>query len=609
MNRNRHRVVFNTARGQFMVASETANSDSGASTTSSPERPARRNKLLLAALLVFCGPLWAQIVADPSAPGNQRATILQTANGVPLVNIQTPSAAGVSRNTYSRFDIDNRGAILNNSRTPVPTQLGGPTLGNPWINTPARVILNEVNSSNPTGGVLGGLNLNPTGLPTSGAGSQAFMTQLGQNLQAAAARAVIGTAINGGSLEDGLVEQLKTAFIDTFAAQGAHQIGDWTQTGALNDFTNKIAHAIAGCAIGAAKAASSGGCGAGALGAAIGELSAELYGTQVDTVQFASMMAGIASAMAGGDAAAINLASQTGANAAANNYLKHAERKQLKEAQKACYATGDAAACGVASALEYKDEMSDQLLANAAASCEGAECNDVSKYIQQQMSSLGCTAPSACPDYGTLGEYWKVAQAKAQGLEAVYPESWLLDAKLALDLGKFGIKLASGAVNTTKGSLDALGQLAKVDAKQIAAVDNKLYTDWPVTQDLIGYRITQLADRATNNPDAPLVVLGKYVPGNSSSYEQLARAKGATFFELPGNSWDNAVEQLGAERMWSINREFLDAQIAKGKIFEFTADPRLAKVDSFTGMEFAHLQSNGYRIVVDAKGAFYAVKK
>lgn len=151
MNRNRHRVVFNAARGQFMAVSETANSDGGASTTtSSPGRPARRNKLFLAVLLAFSGPLWAQIVADPSAPGNQRPTILQTANGVPLVNIQTPSAAGVSRNTYNRFDIDNRGAILNNSRTPVPTHLGGATPGNPWINTPARVILNEVNSSNPT---------------------------------------------------------------------------------------------------------------------------------------------------------------------------------------------------------------------------------------------------------------------------------------------------------------------------------------------------------------------------------------------------------------------------------------------------------------------------
>ncbi len=50
-----------------------------------------------------------------------------------------------------------------------------------------------------TGGVLGSLSLNLTGLPTEGTGAQKFMAQLGQNLQAGAAKAVLGTAINGGS--------------------------------------------------------------------------------------------------------------------------------------------------------------------------------------------------------------------------------------------------------------------------------------------------------------------------------------------------------------------------------------------------------------------------
>jgi hypothetical protein len=54
---------------------------------------------------------------------------------------------------------------------------------------------------------------------------------------------------------------------------------------------------------------------------------------------------------------------------------------------------------------------------NAVIACEGAACNEVSNFIQQQMASLGCTAPSACPDYGTLNDYWTATQAKAQGLE------------------------------------------------------------------------------------------------------------------------------------------------------------------------------------------------
>jgi filamentous hemagglutinin family protein len=93
----------------------------------------------------------AQIRSDPSAPGNQRPTVLLAPNGVPLVNIQTPSAAGVSRNTYSQFDVQPNGAILNNSRTDTSTQLGGWVQANPWLATgSARVILNEVNSNNPS---------------------------------------------------------------------------------------------------------------------------------------------------------------------------------------------------------------------------------------------------------------------------------------------------------------------------------------------------------------------------------------------------------------------------------------------------------------------------
>jgi len=51
--------------------------------------------LLNAALFigVFTSPpALAQIRSNPSAPGNQRPTVLLAPNGVPVVNIQTPSA-------------------------------------------------------------------------------------------------------------------------------------------------------------------------------------------------------------------------------------------------------------------------------------------------------------------------------------------------------------------------------------------------------------------------------------------------------------------------------------------------------------------------------------
>lgn len=68
-----------------------------------------------------------------------------------MMTSMTPSAAGVSRNTYSQFDVQRNGVVLNNSRGNAQTQLGGWVQGNPWLATgSARVILNEVNSANPS---------------------------------------------------------------------------------------------------------------------------------------------------------------------------------------------------------------------------------------------------------------------------------------------------------------------------------------------------------------------------------------------------------------------------------------------------------------------------
>lgn len=155
MNKRCYRIVFNPTRAQLMAVAETACAHSGGAPG---QRQAKRIawlpglaghgmelaklRALVLAMAVGLGlaaPLQAQIIADPSAPATQRPTILSDGSR-PLVNIQTPSGAGVSRNTYSQFDVQSNGAILNNSRA-----------SNPWLATgEARVILNEVNSSNPS---------------------------------------------------------------------------------------------------------------------------------------------------------------------------------------------------------------------------------------------------------------------------------------------------------------------------------------------------------------------------------------------------------------------------------------------------------------------------
>ncbi|MDQ7970278.1 MAG: filamentous hemagglutinin N-terminal domain-containing protein, partial [Oxalicibacterium faecigallinarum] len=165
MNKNLYRIVLNKARGMLMVVAEHISSEGKGEKKHASVVTERKEwlhvlqirdiafaaKLLAGVIAVITPATHAQITADPTAPGNQRPTVLQTANGLPQVNIQTPSAAGVSRNTYSQFDVQNQGAILNNSRTNVQTQLGGWVQGNPWLTSgAARVILNEVNSSNPS---------------------------------------------------------------------------------------------------------------------------------------------------------------------------------------------------------------------------------------------------------------------------------------------------------------------------------------------------------------------------------------------------------------------------------------------------------------------------
>ena len=96
---------------------------------------------------------WAEapILPDTTAPGNRYPLVQETANGIPLVNISAPTAGGVSRNDYERFNIPTKGAILNNSYTLSKTELAGYVQGNAnMAQGPAKIIVNQVTSGNPT---------------------------------------------------------------------------------------------------------------------------------------------------------------------------------------------------------------------------------------------------------------------------------------------------------------------------------------------------------------------------------------------------------------------------------------------------------------------------
>ena len=188
-----------------------------------------------------------------------------------------------------------------------------------------------------TAGVLTELGSTTTATGQTGANAQVisttqavdkFTANLMQNVTNNMASAVVSSAINGKPLnEETLSTALTSALITSGMAQTANDIGAATQNSTLNAYTQAMAHALAGCVGGAAATGNSGGCSAGAVGAVVGELSAKFAtDSGMDAggaLKLAITMSAVAGAMVGGpdSAAAVNVASQMGMNAAANNHL------------------------------------------------------------------------------------------------------------------------------------------------------------------------------------------------------------------------------------------------------------------------------------------------
>jgi filamentous hemagglutinin len=92
-----------------------------------------KRRMLTVTLALFLAQQWlgsaeavaAGIVPAPNAPAANHPLTDTARNGVPIVDIAPPSAAGVSNNQYSQFNTASNGAILNNSTGNVQTQLGG----------------------------------------------------------------------------------------------------------------------------------------------------------------------------------------------------------------------------------------------------------------------------------------------------------------------------------------------------------------------------------------------------------------------------------------------------------------------------------------------------
>ncbi|MGA4222305.1 hemagglutinin repeat-containing protein [Ralstonia nicotianae] len=162
MNAKCYRTVFNAVRAMLVAVEESATSTGKGRNSGS-----RASALALTAVaaLAASGLNAQSLTPDRSVPG-PHPVVGVAANGTPVVNINAPSAAGVSSNSFTNYNVGSSGIVLNNSGQNSQTQIAGWVQGNPFLgNNAARVILNQVTSGNPS--MLAG--------PTEIAGNQASL--------------------------------------------------------------------------------------------------------------------------------------------------------------------------------------------------------------------------------------------------------------------------------------------------------------------------------------------------------------------------------------------------------------------------------------------------
>ena len=171
-----YRIVKNKKTGLWMVASETAKSNGGGGSAS----------VVVAAAICLIAPAgaWGQAGPTVSLSTGQSANAYVAPNGrTTVVNINAPSAQGLSHNTYNSYNVNAGGLVLNNAAVntglTVQSSLAGQILTNGNLTKSATTILNEVVGTERSllkgfteiaGSQAGVVVSNPNGISCSGCG-------------------------------------------------------------------------------------------------------------------------------------------------------------------------------------------------------------------------------------------------------------------------------------------------------------------------------------------------------------------------------------------------------------------------------------------------------
>jgi hypothetical protein len=317
-----------------------------------------------------------------------------------------------------------------------------------------------------------------------------FTANVGKNAITNLASASMDAALNGKPLnEEVLSKALSNALIAAGAAQGAHAIGDAASgvngnPAQINAFTQSVAHALLGCAIGSASTGSGAGCSPGAVGAVVGELSAKFFnpdgkGSATDTVNFAKTMASLVGAMSGGGTQAVSIASMTGGNAAENNFLGHIDKAELERLRKKAQTTAgltkeDAARLVV---LNVSDQISDELLMRSrnGEALSDTETKNLKIYLGAFKLQNGDIATRNLIDYGVLPDgsypFAGTSTAKSAFTKNMSWADWLIGRNTTTDEKTFNAARTQAGLYLNTTPNEDLTPVALEQSRRYATLD------------------------------------------------------------------------------------------------------------------------------------------